>query len=98
MTVQPFTGVLTAPETAAIFGVTLSWLAKARMRGDGPAYIKVGQSIRYSEVALQQWIRSRQLNSDDRSCPQDCKPGTPIKKIATSVRAILVHLWAFFAN
>jgi len=32
--------------------VSLSWLAKARMRGDGPPYICVGRSIRYGEAAL----------------------------------------------
>lgn len=37
-----------------------SFLAKARMRGDGPPFIKVGRSIRYSEAALQQWMKSRQ--------------------------------------
>src|SRR5271155_862317 len=34
--------------------------AKARMRGDGPQYISVGRSIRYSEAALLQWMKSRQ--------------------------------------
>jgi hypothetical protein len=33
---------------------------KARMSGDGPPYIRVGCSIRYSEAALLQWIKSRQ--------------------------------------
>jgi hypothetical protein len=37
-----------------------SFLAKARMRGDGPPFIKVGRSIRYGEAALQQWMKSRQ--------------------------------------
>ena len=40
--------------------VSLSWLAKARMRGDGPPYIRVGRSIRYAESALLQWMKSRQ--------------------------------------
>jgi len=40
--------------------VSLSWLAKARMRGDGPPYICVGRSIRYAETALIQWMKSRQ--------------------------------------
>jgi len=39
--------------------VSLSWLAKARMRGDGPPYICVGRSIRYAEAALIQWMKSR---------------------------------------
>jgi hypothetical protein len=52
--------VFTPKETANRLKVSLSWLAKARMRGDGPPYIPVGRRIRYSEAALQQWMKSRQ--------------------------------------
>ena len=52
--------LLTAKEVAARLKVSLSWLAKARMRGDGPPYICVGRSIRYAEAALIQWMKSRQ--------------------------------------
>jgi hypothetical protein len=52
--------LLTPKETATRLKVSLSWLAKARMRGDGPPYVKVGRSIRYSEAALIQWMKSRQ--------------------------------------
>lgn len=52
--------VLTPKETAARLKVSPSWLAKARMRGDGPPYIRVGRSIRYAEPALGQWMKSRQ--------------------------------------
>jgi hypothetical protein len=47
-------------EAARILRVSVSWLAKGRMRGDGPAYIKVGRSNRYTEAALTQWMKSRQ--------------------------------------
>lgn len=47
-------------EAAAILRVSLSWLAKARMRGDGPAYVRVGRSVRYTEASLQQWMKARQ--------------------------------------
>jgi predicted DNA-binding transcriptional regulator AlpA len=30
------------------------------MRGDGPPFIKIGRAIRYSEAALQQWLKSHQ--------------------------------------
>jgi Helix-turn-helix domain len=52
--------VLTPKEAAVRLKVSLSWLAKARMRGDGPPYICVGRSIRYGEAALIQWMKSRQ--------------------------------------
>jgi predicted DNA-binding transcriptional regulator AlpA len=55
-----FAPLLTAKEASVRLKVSLSWLAKARMRGDGPPYICVGRSIRYAEAALIQWMKSRQ--------------------------------------
>ena len=53
--------VLLKPKDAAKFlKLSLSWLAKARMRGEGPPYIKFSKSIRYSEVALLEWLKSHQ--------------------------------------
>ena len=52
--------LLTPKEAAVLLKVSESWLAKARMRGDGPPFIKVGRSIRYSEATLLQWMKSRQ--------------------------------------
>jgi predicted DNA-binding transcriptional regulator AlpA len=52
--------LLTASEAALFLKVSLSWLAKARMRGDGPPFIKIGRSIRYSEAALLQWMKAHQ--------------------------------------
>jgi predicted DNA-binding transcriptional regulator AlpA len=58
--------LLTPKEAADALRVSLSWLAKARMRGDGPAFVRVGRSIRYTEAALLQWIRARQrLSTSD---------------------------------
>jgi len=55
--------LMTPKEASAVLKVSLSWLAKARMRGDGPPYIRVGRSIRYGEAALIQWMKSRQRSS-----------------------------------
>jgi predicted DNA-binding transcriptional regulator AlpA len=52
--------LLTAKEVATLLNVSPSWLAKARMRGDGPPYICIGRSVRYAEPAVIQWMRSRQ--------------------------------------
>jgi excisionase family DNA binding protein len=53
--------LLTPKEAAELLKVSQSWLAKARMRGDGPAYVKVGErAVRYSEATLLQWMKSRQ--------------------------------------
>lgn len=52
--------LLTPQEAAKFLKVSPSWLAKARMRGDGRPYMKVGRSVRYTEAALLQWMKSRQ--------------------------------------
>jgi predicted DNA-binding transcriptional regulator AlpA len=51
--------LLTTTETAKLLRLSPSWLAKARMRGDGPPYVKLGRSVRYDEGALAQWMKSR---------------------------------------
>lgn len=61
MTLTLQTGVFLTPKDAAeILKVSVSWLAKSRMRGDGPPFIKIGRCIRYSEAALQEWAKSQQ--------------------------------------
>lgn len=55
--------LLTPKEAAQLLKISESWLAKARMRGDGPPFIKVGRAIRYSETALLQWMRAHQRSS-----------------------------------
>jgi predicted DNA-binding transcriptional regulator AlpA len=52
--------LLTAKEAATRLKISDSWMAKARVRGDGPPYIRIGRSIRYAEAALIQWMKSRQ--------------------------------------
>ena len=42
---------------SAILNVSTSWLAKARMRGEGPPFIKVGRSIRY--FPLGPWLAAQ---------------------------------------
>jgi predicted DNA-binding transcriptional regulator AlpA len=59
--------LLTPKEAARSLKLSDSWLAKARMRGDGPPYIQIGRSIRYAESALIQWMKSRQrLSTNER--------------------------------
>jgi predicted DNA-binding transcriptional regulator AlpA len=56
--------LLTPKEAAKLLKVSLSWLAKARMRGDGPPYVRISpRSILYTEATLMQWMKSRQRTS-----------------------------------
>ncbi len=57
---RPTINLLTPKEAAKLLKVSLSWLAKARKRGDGPSFIKLGKSIRYGEAALLAWLKSHQ--------------------------------------
>jgi excisionase family DNA binding protein len=52
--------LLTPKEMARLLKVSVSFLAKARMSGEGPPYMLVGRSVRYSDAARQQWLKSRQ--------------------------------------
>jgi len=59
-----------APETsldtraaAKQLGVSKSFLAKARMRGDGPRYGKFGRAVRYTLADLDSWRLSRSRTS-----------------------------------
>jgi predicted DNA-binding transcriptional regulator AlpA len=53
--------LLTPKEMAARLKVSTSWLAKARMRGDGPPFIKlIRRAIRYPEAACIQWMKGQQ--------------------------------------
>ena len=51
--------LLTPKEAAAFLRLSVSWLAKVRMRGDGPVYVKPGRAVRYRESDLLSWLRSR---------------------------------------
>jgi predicted DNA-binding transcriptional regulator AlpA len=47
-------------EAAEFLKISVSWLAKARMREDGPPFIQIGRSIRYGKAALLRWLKSRE--------------------------------------
>jgi hypothetical protein len=53
-TIEP---LLTEDQAAKKLNVSPSWLAKARMRGDGPPYVKIGRSVRYGDVVA--WAKAR---------------------------------------
>lgn len=61
-----FERLLTPTETADRLRVSLSWLAKARMQGDGPPFVKFGRSIRYAEGTLVQFIKANLRQSTNK--------------------------------
>jgi predicted DNA-binding transcriptional regulator AlpA len=52
--------LLKSSEAAEFLRVSLSWLAKRRASGDGPPFVRMGRAIRYSQLALLHWTKSRQ--------------------------------------
>ena len=61
-TIPPFEKVHTTKETAAQLKVSESFLAKKRVSGGGPKFIKVGRVVRYPESAINEYL-SAQLRS-----------------------------------
>jgi predicted DNA-binding transcriptional regulator AlpA len=52
--------LMKANETAEFLRVSESWLAKARMRGEGPPFVQIGRSVRYSKAAVNRWLKSQE--------------------------------------
>ena len=50
-------------QVAKLLSVSTSWLAKSRLNGTGPRFIKIGRAVRYSLSAVRDYILSRQRNS-----------------------------------
>jgi predicted DNA-binding transcriptional regulator AlpA len=55
----PIDPLLQPRDAAVLLGVSLSWLAKSRLRGDGPVFVKIGRSVRYPRSSLTDYIKSR---------------------------------------
>ena len=74
--------LLTSKEADAELKVSESFLAKARMRGTGPAFIQLGRVIRYSRSALEAYkvlqtrISTSQQQMLSRSAPRTYRQGS----------------------
>ncbi|PSC02534.1 excisionase [Alsobacter soli] len=55
--------LLNENEVAQLLGVSRSWLAKSRLIGSGPRFIKLGRSVRYHASAISDYLRSRSRTS-----------------------------------
>lgn len=64
--------LLSAEQTAQITGLSQSTLAKMRLRGDGPPYIKLGpRRVAYSTRDLNSWLDARRFNSTSQQSQHD---------------------------
>jgi len=61
---------LLPPEVVAeLTGLTRSRLAKLRMSGDGPRYVKLGKAIRYRRSAVEAWLSQLERRSTTDAAP-----------------------------
>lgn len=63
METAPTNTIRTPDEVAAILGQSVQTLSRWRMRGNGPAYIKVGRKIWYSQAAIESFLTARTRTS-----------------------------------
>lgn len=59
-TIEP---LLHPNEAAKLLNVSLSWLAKSRLSGTGPRFVKVGRAVRYLKSSLREYIKGRTRGS-----------------------------------
>ena len=76
--------LLTTKEAASFLKVSSSWLAKARISGYGPRFIKIGRSVRYSLQALEEFKRASARGSTSE---YECRPG-PGRPARPNARAL----------
>jgi predicted DNA-binding transcriptional regulator AlpA len=50
-------------EIAKLLNVSGSWLAKSRLTGTGPRFVKIGRAVRYPESAVREFIKAHMRSS-----------------------------------
>lgn len=55
--------LLTEAETALLTGLNRRRLQNLRSKGGGPAFLKLGGSIRYQETAILDWLKENTRTS-----------------------------------
>jgi predicted DNA-binding transcriptional regulator AlpA len=55
------------PEAARYLGLSPSTLAKMRLRGDGPVFLKLNRAVAYDSRDLDEWLAHRRRASTSGS-------------------------------
>lgn len=63
--------LLTSKQAAIYLGVAVASLAKWRVMGCGPTFIKCGCAVRYHEGDLEAWLKSRRFQSTSQVMSSD---------------------------
>ncbi len=55
--------LLTEAQAATLLGVSRSYLAKSRVTGNGPEFIRIGRSVRYMQEGMQAFLKQHRCRS-----------------------------------
>ena len=58
---------LTTEQAAIFLGLSSSTLAKLRVFGGGPSFLKLGRAVRYAREDLDAWLTSRRRGSTSQT-------------------------------
>jgi len=54
-------------EISKRYGIPLATLRAARTRGFGPAYLKLGRSVRYQDEDIDSWLKAARVQPGDQT-------------------------------
>lgn len=67
--------ILTTREAAEVTGLAVPTLNKLRVYGGGPLFCKLGRSVRYRRVDLEEWLAARVVSSTSEALPSKQRAG-----------------------
>lgn len=70
--------LLNTKEAAKFLSISQAYLVKLRLTGNGPEFIKLGRSVRYSICSLEAWIQE----NIKQSTTEASEPRTPLKELS----------------
>lgn len=59
----PDGNLLTPQQAAEALALSVSWLAKLRLYGGGPPFLKLGRCVRYRREDLTKWLENKTRSS-----------------------------------
>ncbi|MEI8152773.1 MAG: helix-turn-helix domain-containing protein [Hyphomicrobiales bacterium] len=54
--------LFTATKVAELLGISENALAKMRLTGGGPPFVKIGRRVRYGQSELEIWLTARRYS------------------------------------
>lgn len=67
--------LLDTPAAAALLTISAEALKKIRQRGEGPPFVRIGGSIRYSRASIVSWLLANEVRASHPNL--SCLPSDP---------------------